>query len=155
MNWQTSAKDIIHLFIELNGYRLGFYQITDLLSELQMSHEVASNATPKHGHSKTLESTQRKLKGALGDIGTKREEGVFEERRSSAPRTESKRRAVRFTETENNFRPFLGNKNRSISVDETLVREETFASKSPIVRSIGPFLRKPECFDDEPPQPKH
>ena len=146
---------MIHLFIELNGYRLGFYQIKDLLSELQMSHEIANNATPKHGHSKSLESTQRKLKVALGDIGTKKEEDLFEERRPSTPLTESKRRAVRFTETENNFRPFLGNKKRSISVDETHVREEAFASNSPIVRSIGPFLRKPECFDDEPPQPKH
>jgi hypothetical protein len=109
----------------LNGYRLGFYQLTDLLSELQMSHELARSATPKHALSKTLESTQRKLKGAPGDLGTKQGNETFEDRRPSTPMTESKRRVVRFSETENNFRPFLANKKRSISVDETHVRDET------------------------------
>ena len=146
---------MIHLFIELNGYRLGFYQITDLLSELQMSHELALSATPKHTHSKSLESTQRKLKGATGDIGPKKTEDHFEERRPSTPMTESKRRVVRFSETENNFKQFMGAKKRSISVDETQVRDEAVAEDQPVVRSIGPFLRKPESFHDDPPEPKH
>lgn len=89
-----------------------------------MSHELALSATPKHASTKSIESAQRKLRGSSGDIGPKKTEEPFEEKRPSTPMTESKRRVVRFSETENNFKQFLGIKKRSISVDETQVRDE-------------------------------
>ena len=37
----VTAKNLIHTFIELNGYIIGHYQIKDLITDRQLNHSLA------------------------------------------------------------------------------------------------------------------
>ena len=151
---KTNPRDLIHSFIELNGYRLGFYQITDLLSERQLSHEISVTSSPKASKSVSFGEAPRKLQLSPGDQGTKMKNIRMNSREFDenpcTPSSESKRRHVRFAETEKHFGQvsFLAEHRRSISADENLGRDDGVLGQ-PVVRNFGPFSRKPKSFFEE------